>query len=345
MVHGAHTEVLPLHSPEAFAAAVERAAVLLQAGEVVAVPTETVYGLAANALNPQAVAAIYAVKGRPARNPIIVHAASEAMARACVAAWPETASALARAFWPGPLTLVLPKAGRIPDIVTAGGPTVGVRWPRHPFMQALIERCGFPLAAPSANLSNRVSPTTAAHVRRHLEGRIPLIVDGGPCPVGIESTVAALEGASFRILRPGIIHESAVAAVLGVESAPAASTATACGTLASPGQLPRHYAPHAQLWIWQWANETELRRLAAQAGAVPEHTYVLAHTRVPQGTGWLEVSVAPRDAEAYARALYAELHRADARQARWLVVEAPPAEGAWQAIHDRLRRAAQHEEK
>jgi L-threonylcarbamoyladenylate synthase len=343
MVKLSQTEILPLHSPQAFAAAVERAAALLQAGAVVAVPTETVYGLAANALDPRAVAAIYAVKGRPARNPIIVHVASETMARNCVADWPASAAALAHAFWPGPLTLVLPKARHIPDVVTAGGPTVGVRWPRHPFMQALIQRCGFPLAAPSANLSNRVSPTTAAHVRHHLEGRIPLIVDGGPCPVGIESTVVALEGPSFRVLRPGIIHEASLAAVLGVDSAPATGPEDAQAPLASPGQLPRHYAPRAQVLIWKWADETDLRARLAQLNARPEQTYVLAHACVPQQAGWLEVSVAPHDAEAYARALYAELHRADARQARWLAVEQPPDDAPWQAIHDRLRRAAQQE--
>lgn len=345
MVHVEHTEVAPLDTPEAFAAAVERAAASLRAGELVAVPTETVYGLAANALDARAVAAIYRVKGRPARNPIIVHVASEAMARDCVAEWPASAAALARAFWPGPLTLVLPKAPHIPDVVTAGGPTVGVRWPRHPFMQALIQRCGFPLAAPSANLSNRVSPTTAAHVRQQLEGRIPLIVDGGPCAVGIESTVAALDGASYRILRPGMIHETSLAAVLRAAPANGAAADDLQGPLASPGRLPRHYAPHAQVLVWRWENETELRERLAGAGADPKRTYVLAHSRPPQPSGWLEVSLAPRDAEAYARALYAELHRADLRHARWLVVEEPPQEAPWLAIHDRLRRAAQHEKE
>lgn len=341
MVNVVHTEVRPIHTPEAMAAAAEEAAALLRAGQVVAVPTETVYGLAANALDPQAVAAIYAAKGRPAHNPIIVHVASEAMARECVAQWPPEAAALCRAFWPGPLTLVLPRAAAIPDVVTGGGSTVGVRWPRHPFMQVLIQRCGFPLAAPSANLANRVSPTTAAHVRAHLDGRIPLIVDGGPCPVGIESTVVALSGGGFRVLRPGLIHEESLAAVLGGGSGAAAAEEGAGAPLASPGRLPRHYAPHAQLWVWQWKDETDLRQQLVRAGARPEQTYVLAHARVPQQAGWLEVSVAPHDVHAFARALYAELHRADARGARWLVVEAPPTGGAWRAIHDRLRRAAQ----
>ena len=160
------TELLSTHTPALFAAAVKRAAERLRAGEVVALPTETVYGLAANALDEKAVSKIFEAKGRPAHNPIIVHVAGDAMARECVAEWPAVAEKLARAFWPGPLTLVLPRAESIPANVTAGGATVGVRWPGHPFMQAVIRECGFPLAAPSANLSNRISPTNAEHVTR-----------------------------------------------------------------------------------------------------------------------------------------------------------------------------------
>ena len=185
-------EILSTHTPELFQAAVRRAAELLRAGEVVALPTETVYGLAANALDEKAVAKIFQIKGRPANNPIIVHVASVEMAKRCVTNWPANADKLAKAFWPGPLTLVLPRAKEIPDIVTAGGATVGVRWPSHPFIQAVIRECGFPLAAPSANLSSRISPTNAEHVRKQLGGKIPLIVDGGQSQVGIESTVLDL---------------------------------------------------------------------------------------------------------------------------------------------------------
>ena len=181
------TEILPTHTPELFKKSVRRTAELLRAGEVAALPTETVYGLAANALDETAVAKIFQIKGRPSHNPIIVHVASSDLARNCVTQWPELAEKFARAFWPGPLTLVLPRAERIPAVVTAGGPTVGIRWPGHPFMQAVIRECGFPLAAPSANLSNQVSPTNVEHVRQQLEGRIPLIVDGGQSQVGIES--------------------------------------------------------------------------------------------------------------------------------------------------------------
>ena len=172
-------EVLSTHTPALFAAAVHRAANLLRAGEIVALPTETVYGLAANALDEKAVAKIFQIKGRPATNPVIVHVLGVPMAKRCVTAWPDPAEKLAHAFWPGPLTLVLPRAKDISDLVTAGGPTVGVRWPGHPFIQAVIRECGFPLAAPSANLSNRTSPTNAAHVRDQLGDQIQLIVDGG----------------------------------------------------------------------------------------------------------------------------------------------------------------------
>jgi len=161
-------EILPTHTPELFRKAVRRAAELLRAGEVVALPTETVYGLAANALDEKAVAKIFEIKGRPAHNPIIVHVAGNEMARDCVKDFSSLAQDFSKAFWPGPLTLVLPRAEKIPDAVTAGGETVGVRWPGHPFMQAVIRECGFPLAAPSANLSNQISPTNAEHVRAQL---------------------------------------------------------------------------------------------------------------------------------------------------------------------------------
>ena len=208
-------EMLATHTAALFAAAVKRAAELLRAGEVVALPTETVYGLAANALDPKAVARIYEIKGRPSRNPIIVHVAGIALAQQSVSNWPATAAQLARAFWPGPLTLVLPKAKTIPEIVTAGGPTVGVRWPSHPFMQAVIRECGFPLAAPSANLANQISPTNPEHVRRQLGDKLSLIVDGGQSQVGIESTVIDLTETPPRVLRPGMIHDQSLVAVVG----------------------------------------------------------------------------------------------------------------------------------
>src|SRR2546430_7517799 len=208
-------EVLPTHTPALLKAAVARAAELLRAGELVSLPTETVYGLAANALDAQAVAKIFNVKGRPSRNPIIVHVAGAAMARRCVTEWPAMADRLASAFWPGPLTLVLPRSREIPDIVTAAGPTVGVRWPDHPLIQAVMRACDFPLAAPSANLSTEISPTNAAHVLKGLGEQVRLIVDGGPSQVGIESTVLDLTTRRPRVVRPGMIHPESLLAATG----------------------------------------------------------------------------------------------------------------------------------
>jgi len=330
-------EVLPTHSARLVAVAVRRAAELLRAGEVVALPTETVYGLAANALDATAVSGIFEAKGRPSHNPIIVHVGSVAMARECVSRWPAAAAKLASAFWPGPLTLVLPRSEPIPDIVTGGGPTVGVRWPSHPFIQAVIEECGFPLAAPSANLSNRVSPTTAEHVRRQLGGRIPLIVDGGACQVGIESTVLDLTQTPPRILRPGMIHAESIAAVIGPV---AADGQDASAILRSPGLMPKHYAPRARLFVWRWQNDSELEAHAGRERLNPSEGLILAYSHVPLGGSWGGVSVIPHDAAAFARALYAELNRCDEAGAEWIAVEAPPETSEWRAIADRLKRAA-----
>lgn len=332
------TEILPTHTPALFAAAANRAAELLQAGEVVALPTETVYGLAANALDAKAVAKIFQIKGRPAHNPIIVHVASQEMARACVAQWPEPAEKFSRSFWPGPLTLVLPRAENIPDVVTAGGATVGIRWPSHPLMQAVIRECDFPLAAPSANLSNQISPTNAEHVRRQLDGRIPLIVEGGQSQVGIESTVLDLTVNPPHILRPGMIHAESLAAV-GLPIANGQSP-TENSLLKSPGQLQKHYSPQARLMIGTWENDADLARQIEKWKVNIENVQVIAHTRIPSRLGRANVSVIPHDAEAFARALYAELHRCDAAGAKLIIVEAPPESPEWSGIADRLRRAA-----
>jgi L-threonylcarbamoyladenylate synthase len=330
-------EVLPTDTPDLFQAAVSRAADLLRAGEVVALPTETVYGLAANALTASAVARVFAIKGRPAHNPIIVHVNSIPMARGCVASWPEVAENLAHAFWPGPLTLVLPRSARIPDVVTAGGPTVGVRWPSHPFMQAEIAECGFPLAAPSANLAGRISPTNADHVRKTLGSRIRLIVDGGQAQVGIESTVLDISVAPPRLLRPGMIHAPALAAVAGTL---AADGRLAGRRLRSPGLLRKHYAPRAKLVVWSWRDDEELRARLAGGGGRGSRTYIIAHSRIPSTEGLGGVSVIPHDAEAFARALYAELHRCDEAGAELIIMEAVPETIEWRALSDRLKRAA-----
>ena len=333
-----NTEFLSTHTPALFTAAVKRAAERLRAGEVVALPTETVYGLAANALDEKAVAKIFEAKGRPAHNPVIVHVAGDAMARDCVAAWPAVAEKLARAFWPGPLTLVLPRAEKIPANVTAGGTTVGVRWPGHPFMQAVIRECGFPLAAPSANLSNRISPTNADHVRAQLAGKISLIVDGGQSQVGIESTVLDLTAGRPQVLRPGMIHPESLAAVCG-EIQDLKSPAHSA-VLRSPGLLEKHYSPRARLVVLDWNSDADLQARLAAFHSPPSATHIIAHTRIPNGFSPANVSVIPHDAEAFARALYAEWHRCDAEGAALIVVEAPPDSPEWSGIADRLRRAA-----
>lgn len=341
MSGSASLEVLSTHTPALFAAAAVRAAELLRAGEVVALPTETVYGLAANALDPQAVAKIYELKGRPAHNPIIVHVEGLDMAHACVREWPEAAERLAGAFWPGPLTIVLPRAAAIPDLVTAGGGTVGVRWPQHPFMREVIRACGFPLAAPSANLSNQLSPTNAEHVRKQLGDRLRLIVDGGQSNVGIESTVVDLTANPPRVLRPGMIHAESLAAALGnAECGMRNADCADADALRSPGQLPKHYSPKARLLVLAWRDEAELKVRLAELGVAPVTASVLAHSHIPLGGGFGSVSVIPHDAEAYARALYAELHHCDEQGATCIVVEAPPDTPEWQGIADRLQRAA-----
>lgn len=318
------------------------------AGEVVALPTETVYGLAANAWDADAVRRIYAAKGRPSNNPLIVHVADEVMLTQCVTAWPAGAVALARAFWPGPLTLVLPaNVKRVPIEVRAGGDTVAVRWPSHPLMLAVIRACGFPLAAPSANPSNAISPTTAQHVQSGLGERIPLIVDGGPSAVGIESTVVDCTGSAPVVLRPGSISQTEIERVwrgdfrevkgvggvrdFGDDSREA---------LRSPGQLAKHYAPHAPLAILTWTDDADLRRQLAARGWAAAGTYVVAYQQVPEAEGFAHVEELPAEPRGYAQRLYAALHHADETGAVCIVVEAPPAPLAWAGVRDRLGRAA-----
>jgi L-threonylcarbamoyladenylate synthase len=346
--------VLSARTPELFDTAVREAALVLRRGGLVALPTETVYGLAANALDPRAVAAIFEAKGRPPHNPIIVHVSDITMARRCVRSWTPLAQALADAFWPGPLTLVLEKSDIVPDIVTAGGTTVGIRWPAHPIMRAVIRACGFPLAAPSANLSNRLSPTSAAHVFNQLGDKVPLIIDGGHCNVGIESTVLDITGNAPRILRPGMIHEEAIAAAgfpLG-HTAPfiGASEAAGChrgqpdessrkAPLRSPGLLQKHYSPRARLVVWTWQDDPGLLALLAAAAIPSKHSALVVHSRMPAPHDFRRIAVVPRDPEAYARALYAELHACDDSGVELIIVEALPDGPEWRGLRDRLARA------
>ncbi len=330
-------EILPTHTPALFDEAVRRAVELLRAGELVALPTETVYGLSGNAFAGSVVENIFAVKGRPRRNPIIVHVASFEMARECVSEWPEVAQKLAASFWPGPLTMVLPRSPKIPDAVTAGGKTVGLRWPSHPLMQAVIRQCGFPLAAPSANLANEVSPTIAEHVEKALGERISMIVDGGLSQVGIESTVIDLTSNPPRLLRPGMIHEESLLAVLGELTLGFGDSEE---VLKSPGMLKKHYSPKAKLVLLSWNDEDHLKELLEQFGKPINKVHLIAHSRIPLNVELGRVSVIPHDAEAFARAIYAELHHCDKAGAELIVVEELPTGPEWRGIADRLQRAA-----
>jgi len=343
---------------DATEAAIARAAALLRAGRLVAFPTETVYGLGANALDPEAVARIYAVKRRPATSPLIVHVASVDMAKSLVAGWPETAALLTKNFWPGPLTLVLPvaiappsatahvgadafvrpaepsEADRptriIPPIVTAGLPTVGLRMPNHPVALALIEAAALPLAAPSANRFTELSPTTADHVRQSLGSEVDLILDGGPCTVGIESTVLSLAGPNPVLLRPGGISRQQLEALIG----PIATLAEApAGAHPAPGMHARHYSPRTVLHL-------------TQKGQVPEQgqgIYLQLH-HAPNRTN-ITVLQMPQSAADYATKLYDVLHQADNEHHPWIAVDLPPDTPDWEAIHDRLKRAASKEEE
>lgn len=328
--------IRPTHSPELAAAAVQEAAGLLRAGELVVLPTETVYGLAARAQDERAVKKIFEVKGRPAHNPIIVHVAGHQMARHCAATWPSAAETLARAFWPGPLTLVLPSAADIPKIITAGGSTVGIRWPAHPVFQAVIEACGFALAAPSANRSGELSPTTAEHALRALGDQVALVLDGGPAQIGIESTVLDVSVTPPRILRPGIIHAESLEAVIGQV---ALTENSQPGPLRSPGLLQKHYAPKARLQIWDGTAEG-LANLIREAGTKPSSVHLLRHGASQTVGNVGQVCTMPRDPRAFARALYAELHHADEAGAVLIIVEAVPESAEWQGVADRLRRAS-----
>ena len=296
---------------------------LLRAGELVALPFETVYGLAGDATNPDALRAIFRAKGRPADHPLIVHLASAEQLPDWAAAVPEAAWRLASAFWPGPLTLVLPAARTVSPLVTGGQTTVALRVPAHPVPQAVLLQLGRALAAPSANPFGQISPTTAAHVRSHLAGKIAAVVDGGPCAVGIESTIVDLSSEHPRILRPGAITAEMLAAYLSLSDTVAAAAPRV------PGALASHYAPR-----------TPCYRIPAELTAAPfpgQRIALLALRRPdwPVAKFW----PMPAQPEGYARALYAALHEADASNCEILLIALPPDEPAWAAIHDRLRRA------
>lgn len=328
------TSVVPIDPAAPDEAVLRRAADVLRAGGLVAFPTETVYGLGANALDDGAVRGIFAAKGRPANNPLIVHVDGEAMLRTVAAAWPTTAANLAARFWPGPLTLVLPKAITVPDVVTGGGPTVAVRMPAHPVALGLIRAAGVPLAAPSANRSSELSPTRAAHVVAGLDGRIDLVLDGGPTASGIESTVLSLAGDRPVLLRPGPIPVAELARVVGpvVRPGPVGTT----GALPSPGMLARHYAPRTPVEL-----HADRAGLAGRADELTRSGERTGSVLIGDGSGSTEsVTVMPADAAGYAARLYAVLHDLDGRGLTRLLIELPPDTDEWLAVRDRLKRAA-----
>ena len=316
---------------------IDRAAEVLRSSGVVAFPTETVYGLGANALNPDAIARIYEAKGRPSRNPLIVHISDAAAARRFVTAWPEAAEKLAATFWPGPLTLVLPRSEAIPDRVTGGGPTVAIRVPAHPVALALLRAAGFPVAAPSANRSNEISPTRAARVLQSLGGRIPLILDGGPTSGGIESTVLALAENPPRLLRPGLVSPDAIEAVIG-PIVRGAAVLPGGAALPAPGMMTKHYAPKAPLILAVSDGAKE----AADALGQGLRVGWLAFDPVPQAENLLAVAM-PTNALEYAARLYAELYALDDANVERIVVARPPSGDDWLAVRDRLGRAADFE--
>ena len=309
---------------------IARAADVLRAGGLVGMPTETVYGLAADALKPDAVRGIFAAKGRPADHPLIVHLPSAEHLPQWASAIPKEAIALANAFWPGPLTLILRRAPDVPDEVTGGQDTVGLRVPGHPVALALLRAFDSGIAAPSANRFGRISPTTAQHVLEELGDKVSVVLDGGACEVGIESTILDLSRDTPVLLRPGAISIDAIAAVIGRRPRTQEDGHDAAPRVS--GALAAHYAPRTPLVL------VPGERLAAELAACNGRIAVLARSAAPQTAfHWL---TAPQDPSGYAHDLYASLRTLDALGADLILVEAPPATPAWQAVADRLGRAA-----
>ncbi len=318
------------------AKSIAEAARVIRDGGLTAFPTETVYGLGANALDASAVARIFAAKGRPANNPLIVHVAESGEAKQLVADWPATAARLAERFWPGPLTLVLPRCDRVPDVVTASGPTVAVRVPAHAVAQALLRAAGVPIAAPSANRSTELSPTRAEHVLRGLDGRIDVLLDGGPTAGGIESTVLDLTAPSPRLLRPGLLGIAELESVVGPVTLMVRGEETT-RTLPSPGMLPRHYAPRTPLEGVEAASAERVAALVREGRRVGWVTFADSDQTAMPGV-WQRVL--PADPASYAAGLYAVLHELDTAGLDRIIVALPPDTLDWLAVRDRLRRAA-----
>lgn len=327
-------------------AALKEAAALIRSGKLVGIPTETVYGLGADALNPEAVCAIFEAKGRPSDNPLIAHIAHIEELRPLISGAPSPAAlALADAHWPGPLTMIFPKSEIVPLRTTGGLQTVAVRMPSHPVARRLIELSGTPIAAPSGNRSGRPSPTTAAHMLEDMDGRIDLILDGGACDVGVESTVVDMTGATPRILRPGGVTREQIAAVCGAcEVDPAVMRPLSEGERPrSPGMKYRHYAPAGQLTIYHGAPERVAEAIRAaydQAQAAGRHPLILALDENRRRYGARECASLGADAQAMAHAVFSALREADERHADVIFSEAVESEGIGLAVMNRLGRAA-----
>lgn len=325
--------ILPIDPAEPNATILEEAAELLRAGRLVAFPTETVYGLGANALDSAAVDRIYRAKGRPSYNPLIVHVADASLVHDVAAEWPLEAAALAAHFWPGPLTVVVPKRSKVPDGVTAGLGTVALRVPSHPIAHALLVAAQLPIAAPSANKSMQVSPTTAAHVAKSLGDAVDLILDGGPTTVGIESTVVDLSGETPVLLRPGLISIPQLAAVIGPVTIAGHSSGEAGRR--SPGMLDKHYAPQALLQLVEAHEVSATIRRAHDDGKRVGAIVVGGDAADADVRAQL-----PADAAGYAARLYGTLYALDDAGCDVIVVERVPDTPEWLGVADRLRRAA-----
>ncbi|MDA0374125.1 MAG: L-threonylcarbamoyladenylate synthase [Planctomycetota bacterium] len=305
---------------------------LLRAGRLVAVPTETVYGLAADATNPNAVADIFAAKGRPRTHPLIVHIGDPEQLADWAAEVPGFVGDLARAFWPGPLTLLLDRHPRVHDVVTGGLPTIGLRMPDHPALLQVLRDQGLAVAAPSANRYQKLSPTTAAQVLAGLEGRIDAVLDGGPCAVGTESTILRVTAEAAEILRAGPIGARELQQHLGVPVRTPTSHAVAV-----PGNQSVHYQPSAPIFLMSKED------LGARLPAAEPDVGCLVHSPDLLGVGASVGICLPADHAGYRRELYAALHRLDGANVRCIWVERPPQDDPWLDIQDRLGRAASRE--
>ena len=323
---------------------ISRAVAWLRSGSPIGLPTETVYGLAADAGSAEAVAKIFSTKGRPADHPLIVHIASAAAAKTWAATWPDAAEKLAAAFWPGPMTLIVKRARHVLDAVTGGQDTVGLRVPSHPVAQAVLQEfageghADAGLAAPSANQFGHVSPTTAAHVATEFPDRLLMILDGGACEVGVESTIIDVSGDSVRILRPGRVRASEIERVLGAKLSDANGDVPRVS-----GALASHYAPRTQTLMLAGPRLKMQLRAFRQAQVKQPMRCVITHSFDAEPAEHLRAIRLAADAETWEYELYALLRTLDEERYATLIIEAPPEAPEWDAVNDRVKRATQRD--